>query len=220
MDELISVDAAHVRVSGSEHKEHGGFRTTATATVEDLNVLEVVTADRIVAQVSLMHYYDHRPVEVSLLGSRFVNLQVNGSPVSVNRDPRMFGIGRETELSTNAPAAEELLRVAENQFSEGMETQRRLIDRFGERFAFKDPQKDLEENGDALCTIVQPVSIDAPAEAYGHVIHLPDFGNIFLGELRLNRFAAELTMLRLEMGCIAEGSLSICSSGPNGRWCP
>jgi hypothetical protein len=70
VDKLVSADAAHVRVSGLEQPDHRGYRTGATAIVEGLNVLEVVTADRIVAQASLFHPYDYGPVQVSLLGSR------------------------------------------------------------------------------------------------------------------------------------------------------
>ena len=67
-DGLLSFETGHVRVSGTEHKEDGGWRTTATATIEGLNILEVVKADAIVAQVSVMHPYGDLPVQISLNG--------------------------------------------------------------------------------------------------------------------------------------------------------
>ena len=46
----------------------------------------------------------------------------------------------------------------------------------------------------------------------GHVIHIPDFGTIFLAELTVNHNTFHLTMIRVEMGCIAAGtgSAGVC----------
>jgi hypothetical protein len=52
------------------------------------------------------------------------------------------------------------------------------------------------------------------------VIYVPDFGNVFLGELALSYFSAELTMVRIELGCTAQGSVSVASSRSNGRPIP
>ena len=220
LDDHISAQAAYAYVSGADHSEHGGYRTTATAVVEGLNILEVVTADRIVAQVSLMHPYGHGPAEISLNGTQFINLRVNGHLVNPRFDRRMFGVGIDRAKDSDAPQLIDLLRVAEVRHKEGEAMQRRMVDRLGERFAFADPATQIEQSGDALSTLVETADVEAPGEPFGHVIHLPDFGNIFLGELRINRFAAELIMLRIEMGCMAQGTLTACSVKPNGRWAP
>ena len=56
LEGLISYSAAHTQVSGHRSKKHeDAFVTLATAVVEDLNVLNVVTADRVVAQTSTEH---------------------------------------------------------------------------------------------------------------------------------------------------------------------
>ena len=54
----------------------------------------------------------------------------------------------------------------------------------------------------------------------GHILHVPDFGNIFLGEILISRVSAQLTMLRVEMGCMAEGTVSAASAFSNGQTMP
>ena len=60
------------------------------------------------------------------------------------------------------------------------------------------------------------IVIPPPAHCFGHVIHVPDFGTIFLAELKVNHNSFHLTMIRLELGCIADGSASIVSCNVNG----
>jgi hypothetical protein len=48
------------------------------------------------------------------------------------------------------------------------------------------------------------------------VIHIPDFGNIFLAELTVNHDSFHLTMIRLELGCLADGTVSVGATSVNG----
>jgi len=63
----------------------------------------------------------------------------------------------------------------------------------------------------------RPIVIPPPARSFGHVIHIPDFGTIFLAELTVNHNSFDLTMIRLELGCIADGTASIVTCNVNGR---
>jgi len=68
---LISFKAGHTRVIGSQLKnkkdifgnDHSGWITQSTSVLEGLNVGDVITADRVVAQVSTEHplMYGHVP---------------------------------------------------------------------------------------------------------------------------------------------------------------
>ncbi len=221
---LISFEAAHVRVSGSEHKMAGSWRTVTAATIEGLNILEVLTADRVVAQVSVDHPQDGRPIKVSLLGSRFDNLRVHGSPVKPGLNPKIFGAGRAKtgaagQETDNSPLSfAELLKLAEEQHKH--RNTLKLPKRVQGRLPVEDPNKDLMEKGSALCSLVQEVGADAPVESFSHMLHIPDFGNVFLGELLVSRFSAKLTMLRVEMGCMADGDVSAGCAGSEGRTMP
>jgi hypothetical protein len=56
--------------------------------------------------------------------------------------------------------------------------------------------------------------------SFGHVVVVPDFGNIFLGELAVDHHAFRLTMVRVEMGCDAEGTVSGGTADSNGTTSP
>jgi hypothetical protein len=73
----------------------------------------------------------------------------------------------------------------------------------------------------------------APDISFGHVIDLPHFGKIFLGELTVDRengkpavskdeppkpetYTFHLTMIRLDMGCLAQGKARIVALDANG----
>jgi hypothetical protein len=62
----------------------------------------------------------------------------------------------------------------------------------------------------------QPIVSYPPAHCLGNVIHVKDFGTIFLAELRVNHNSFHLTMIRTEMGCIADGTGSFSSCSVNG----
>ena len=62
LEGLISFKAGHTRASGTKIEkkdlwgnDHSGWVTLSTSVIEGLNVFEVITADRVVAQVSTEH---------------------------------------------------------------------------------------------------------------------------------------------------------------------
>src|ERR1700741_818649 len=87
---LISFKAAHTRVSGSKSLKHEAWVTLSTSILEGLNVFEILTADRVVAQVSTEHLFvnGHIP-RVTFLGTKFENLRICGTPVPVRYN---FGV--------------------------------------------------------------------------------------------------------------------------------
>jgi hypothetical protein len=64
------------------------------------------------------------------------------------------------------------------------------------------------------------VQIPPPGTSVGHVIHIPDFGTVFLAELRVNHNSYNLTMIRLELGCLAEGTVGMVAANVNGKGKP
>ena len=77
LEGIISYASAHTQVSGHRSNKHEGASVTlATSVVEDLNVLNVVTADRVVAQISTTHFPDEYSPEVTFLGTHFENLRI------------------------------------------------------------------------------------------------------------------------------------------------
>jgi hypothetical protein len=66
----------------------------------------------------------------------------------------------------------------------------------------------------------------APGIQFGHVLDIPHFGKIFLAELTLKRekngapapekYAFRLTMIRMELGCLAQGNGGVSTAESNG----
>ncbi|MEO8594392.1 MAG: hypothetical protein ABI759_13830 [Candidatus Solibacter sp.] len=94
----------------------------------------------------------------------------------------------------------------------------------------------LNEGGDALrvlpeakgvvkCTIVQEMAWDGPAHPtatlHGHVVHLPDFGRIYFGELFIAGESRRLTMVRCQLGSPDGGEVAVGDGETNGsNWPP
>ena len=77
LEGIISYASAHTQVAGHASDKHdGGSVSLATSVVEDLNVLNVVTADRVVAQISTTHIPGEPSPHVTFLGTHFENLRI------------------------------------------------------------------------------------------------------------------------------------------------
>ena len=55
LDPIVSAQKAYSHISGAKNQNTGNWTTLTTSVVEFLNVLEVVTADRIVARIAVEH---------------------------------------------------------------------------------------------------------------------------------------------------------------------
>jgi len=88
------------------------------------------------------------------------------------------------------------------------------------RYSWVNSEEERKKRGYVPCSLVEQTEGAKHGNSYGHVIHVPDFGNIFLGELIVSQGLFRLTMIRIEMGCIAEGNLSFGSAISNGSTMP
>ena len=92
LEGLISFKSGYSHVSGNRSLKNHGWVTLATSVLEGLNVLDVVTADRMVAQISTEHPLDNgRTPHVTFLGTHFENLRVGGYKVEVELDLGICG---------------------------------------------------------------------------------------------------------------------------------
>ena len=82
--DLISCDAAYSSAVG--HCENGSHTTLVTSTVEYLNVLGMVTADRVVTRIASVHKLDDSEPVIYTVGSHIDNLKIGGQPVTFEYD--------------------------------------------------------------------------------------------------------------------------------------
>jgi hypothetical protein len=78
-----------------------------------------------------------------------------------------------------------------------------------------------ESKGLIRCSLVQDLRFDtAEITRFGYILDVPQFGRIYLAELLISRYARRLNMLRVEMGCPAEGSVNVGYGDSNGSTFP
>lgn len=200
LEEVISFKHAHTQVAGNRSLKHDhGWTTLTTSVVEELNVLDVLTVDRIVAQVSTDHpvVNGHVP-RVSFLGTRFENLRIAGHLVTPIVDLRICG---------PKPEGDRPYRDS-REFLEKVEKQYRTMHGGRGDTNLGDCSYEWEKTartGAIRCSLVDSVEGEFPGRAFGHVLDVPDFGRIFLAELTVDSYF-ELTMIRLDLGCIGHGT--------------
>jgi len=270
LEGIISYATAHTQVSGHESKKHPGASVTlATSVVENLNVLNVVTADRVVAQISTTHLPDEHAPLVTFLGTHFENLRIFRHKVFPKLNLRLCGdpVAAEHRFVQSAgflkavrdqhtglaDSVKGLKTAVENDEKKEQKLRDRKLnglrdlpglverdynaalldaDKINERIAAAEEKVQQEglEAGHRLwpgvkCSLVDKVEIEVPTKeqvsdpikSYGHVIHVPDFGKIFLADLIVNHNSFDLTMIRLELGCVADGKISITNCNVNGK---
>lgn len=246
---VVSYSAAYTQASGHledpdpERNKKGGYKTLSTAVVENLNILNVVTADRIVSQISTEHpLYEedgHVPV-VTFLGTQFVNLRIGGFPVEVELDLDLLdpgkhdcklGFPQNPEFTKRieervagfraavAEIVEKITATKESKTVPGEEAIKAFCDSYG-----ASGNRDGKECTDL--SLVKSIKTSAPWVPIGNVFDVPHFGQIRLGVVRIEHSDHDpnipkttlinVNMVEVNMGCIASGTARACCSINNG----
>jgi hypothetical protein len=229
LEGIISFRAAYTQVAGNldTHKPDHAYVTLATAVLEDFNILDVVTADRVVAQASTRHPLipaepprDRHIPEITFLGTRFDNLRIAGHPVRLDLDLDFFGVkpendapwSRKKDFRDRVTAQYDNIRSQSNLPAE-------IAERYNRVPSNPSPQESIE------CSLVQRAEGSYPGRTFGHVIDIPHFGRVYLAVVRLVETPEptgmistlyRLTMIEAKMGCIANGTASACTTIVNG----
>ncbi len=220
--ELVSFENAYSQVMGSSH---GLTRDSlATATVEGLNIMDIVTADKVVARLTSTYAFPSESAKSggardhpSLLpvGSYFVNLRIAGVPVNPLPHDVLLRKGKFADLeqeyeTTNSP----------------------FVDPNGKTFCFPkklaSPQVQCGAEGGAAhprfedCYVLtsifkDPVVKDPSLETEpGGCVEVEGFGRICLGEFLITSNSRRLTMIVCHFGSVPAGRLAAGGVEGNG----
>jgi len=209
--EIIKCSSAYSLVSGQEH-ENGSTSILMTSVVEGLNLLNVVTARRVVAQVAISDPNNGEPRRISLKGSVFEDLKLGGGDCLPKLNPDLQqpldSAGGNGALTW--PSIEKVGRAQAAGLTRG-------FDGWGAE-ALTWIQKRLERRtpGSILCSLVDRLEGGDPKTWRGHVVDIPDFGRVTLGELRVSGDSVQLVMIRADLGCPVTGGVTISCVGGGG----
>ena len=223
LDHILHCNAAYTHTTGGE--ENGHWTSLTTAVVEGVNLLEVVTADKVVAQISTTHAKVGNQRTVSFVGSQFVNLRVNGHSVEPVLDRHPFppkpgsrnGSSKNNEVSSFHHKDVRKLAASHSRRVTGHP---HAPDWAKHRYGWIESANEIDSRGHLLCSLVTEIRGGDPENTFGHVIHVPGFGNVFLAEVTLDCRSYHLTMIRAEMGCASSGTVSMSSARTNGQTVP
>jgi hypothetical protein len=260
LEGIISYSSAHTQVSGHRSDKHeAAWVTLATSVVEDLNILNVVTVDRVVAQIVATYFKDCYAPEVTFVGTQFDNLKIAGHRVEPFLNVNLMSGAPGDRNAMHVDQGTSLMAAIEKQYSRLKAKLEDVADAELKKMRLQHPggtlgkydgfadlnygnikagaraaqQADLEarragkkpagEWDGVTCSLVEDVELESisgtdaeraaheinpPARPFGHVIHVPHFGNVFLAELTVKHNSYNLTMIRTEMGCATSGSTS------------
>ena len=224
LESVVSFRSAYSHVAGNRSLKSGeGWHTLTTTVVEGLNVLDVLTADRVVGQMITEHPLVGYVPSISFLGTRFENLRIAGQPVELNLDQEIFGsrpaddapYTRDQGLLDRVSSQYERIRKHQDLPAELQERYNRLSSTLGASEAVE-------------CSLVNQADGGYPGKSFGHVITIPGFGTITLGKLTVKhedpheqtkvykKTTVTLTMVDLKLGCIIEGDIPVGTGSTNG----
>jgi hypothetical protein len=224
-EHIVSCRSAYSRISGVREGEDGSWWTLVTSVVEGLNILEVVTADRVVAQISVEHPVDSGLGQVSFTGSRFERLQIAGRDLSPAPNPSLLahapGAGAAQHRitwplfqETGSRQAAKLVKSVE------ADNDRGASQWISERYGGMGSKRKTGAPEYALCSLVESVDRGIPGKTFGHVVDIPHFGKIIFGEIVAYPGSVHLSMIRAELGCATHGGLNMASVRANGGTFP
>jgi len=224
IESVFSFRSGYSHVSGSRSPKPGrGWDTLTTTVVEGLNVMEVLTADRVVGQTITEHPLEGYVPTISFLGTRFENLRIAGYPVELEFDHNIFG----PKPVDDAPYTQDaglISRIARQYDRIG--TNKDLPAELAERYNRLSPS--LGKSEAVECSLVNQATGRYPGKSFGHIIRVPGFGIITLAKLTLKhenlhektkipqKTTFTLTMIDLQLGCPTSGHVPVGGGSSNG----
>lgn len=189
----VSFKSAYMHVAGTRSTKAGYSVTTlATSVITGLNVHDMVTADIVFAQVSTEHPLAGHVPSVTFLGTRLENLRIAGREVEPVLD---LGIcGARPDGDTPYVRDSGFLGRVSQQY-EQMRSAPGLPDSAREQYHWDSSA--AAQEGKVECSLVSSVGNAAPGTSYGHVVEVPDYGTVSVGELTVTR-AFNLTLLSIK----------------------
>ena len=173
---FFSFGSARSQAIGNYSEADKAYFSMASVCIEKINVMDMITCDRIISRVSAMYPNQENPSEVQItpLGCSFENLRIDGKPIHVQLATSFFN---------QYPTFSSLIT------DRGMEALSSLS---------------LGQNKGQL-TSYSMVSNDADFGFKDHVLEIPQFGSVRLARLFCSYNVRRVSMLEVTLGCPGEG---------------
>ena len=204
---LLAFESIESLVAGSYDKDGESYDSTATVTIAKLNVMSLVTADRVVARVATSSPVKG-PLRITPIGSYFENLRIGGYPIEPElATDRFCGCESLDDVRAAFEVARLTLEEFDAQTKQRTEGQKNRLTGYFSRFWTEDPAAGPKTTvGSLIRGIKDAEGLPEELRPVGHVIHVPGFGCIRLAELQITDSSLSLTMFQADMGSGVGGS--------------
>ncbi len=189
----LKFDRAESHVVGSYSEKDRAHGTLASTTIEGLNIMDVVTCDRIVARITTKHPGDGDPAFIPL-GSRFENLRIAGHRIEIDL---------ATDLFAEHDTWSKLNHAHQNKPAVKAELDKLAVARG------KDNRMHV-----TLARLPEP--LPGGLSRNGHGIYVPHFGTVYLAEYFASQALHRLLMMHVDLGCAVEGGYGIGGADGDG----
>jgi hypothetical protein len=200
---LLSFDGGTSHVAGSYNEDDDTYNTLVTITIEGLNVLNTVLADRLILKLSGKHRPGEQEGQIIPLGTTIENLRVAGVPINVTFDHELFAAYPTMASLTAKYNGDAAFRATvRKQFLWG-DYEAGTPDFIKNRYAWHtNPDTTPESKGVLPCTLVKSIEHDRPnlLKTYGNIIVVPQFGKVILGDTIIKNGQRTFSLMRLELG--------------------
>lgn len=220
--DLVSFSSAHSKVLGNVDVTPDGrriYNTLATVTVENLNIADLITADRVVARLVSEKEAGQPELPMLPVGSYISNLQIAGFSVDL---PPLLPI-------FEAPTSKEMSRALTGKGMSFRDFEEKL-----ELFQLSEKKETSSghhfDDHRVLTSVYGRPKRLPPGCLQGHTtgdrklypwgIHIGGFGSVYFGEMFISRDSRRLSMIRLDLGSPEEGEILIVSTTGNGTTYP
>ena len=191
---LARFKSAHSHVSGSMQDDTTAT-TQAITTILGLNIMDVITADRIVARLTSEHDLNKPEGHILAIGSTFENLRIAGFTFNiVLRHDFLLESKTHAHLANKIPSLKKSGGIAN------------------------------VKDGVAICSLVEKIETDFPglseADKKKHIINIPHLGTLSFAEVLSVEGMKTLTMLRFDLGSPDGGGGTAAVASTNGKMPP
>jgi hypothetical protein len=199
---LFSFKSAYTQTSGIVSRKRPGWTTLATSVIEGLNVSEILTADRVVAQIITEHPAEmgkYAPM-VNFVGTRIDNLRIGSCQIDIE-----LNLDLCNPEKTDQHGFPEKHTMDDQGFLQRVKGAGQYNSAGGEK-------------SQILCSLFEKATIKGklPGTLQGNVLTIPGFGKAILAELIVDANTYHLSMLRLQLGSPTHGSVSAGNVSGNG----
>jgi hypothetical protein len=223
-DGIMSFKSAYAEVGGSFDECHNRHTSYATAVIEGLNILDVVTADRVVARLAIYSAEvgdKNGEATYDITGSHFVNLKVAGHKIDVKLATHIFHehdtYSKVTKAHATGKTDNWLLGSKFGDLKDGDLAE--LEDTYHALGGMSELVREWKQKGERSADrgsyvfspanhldLRQHTGHDTELCGFGSFICVPKFGVVRLAEFTVQRHCRTFTMLRTQM----------CSTGTGG----